>query len=64
MPMVNIGKMRMAMPQKAMLVRMSVRLAAVPVKRMLMQMMLVMRMGVRVRHRLVNVVVHVIFGDV
>ena len=45
-------------------VRMSVRLAAIPVKRMVMPVMLVMRVGVRMRHRLVNVVVHVIFGNV
>src|SRR5215471_12309728 len=44
--------------------RMSVRLATVPVKRMLMLVMLVMRMRMRVRHRLVNVLVCVIFSDV
>ncbi len=64
MTMVNVGKVSMAMPEKAMHVRMSVGLAAVPVKRMLMLMMLVMRMGMRVGYRLVNVLVHVIFGDV
>ena len=64
MPMVNIGKMRMAMPQGPMHVRMSVRLAAVPVKKMVMPVMLVMRMGMRMRQGLVNVLVHVIFGDV
>jgi len=45
-------------------VRMSVRLAAIPVKRMLMLVVLVMRMSMRMRHRLVSVLVHVIFSDV
>ena len=45
-------------------VRMSVRLAPIPVKRMLVPVMLVMRMGMRMRQGLMNVLVHVIFGDV
>ncbi len=64
MPMVNIGKMRMAMPKKTMRVRMSVRLAPVPVKKMLMLVMRVVRVSMRMRHRLMNVLVNVLFGDV
>ena len=64
MPVMNIGKMLVAVPKKTVHVRMSVRLTAVPVKRMLMLVMLVMRMGMRMRHRLVDVLVHVIFGHV
>ena len=45
-------------------VRMSVSLAAVPIKRMAMLVMLVMRVGMRMRHRFVNVLVHVVFRDV
>ena len=45
-------------------VRMSVRLLAIPAERMVMTVMLVMRMGMRMRHRFVNVLVRVIFGDV
>ena len=62
--MMDIGKMRMMMTQKPMRVRVRVRLAAIPIEFVLVPMMIVVLMGVRMRHRLVDVLVHVVFGNV
>ena len=47
MPMVNIRKMGMTMAYKAVRMRMTMRLAAVPVERVLMLVVLVVRMSMR-----------------
>ena len=62
--MMEIGKMRVMVTQKPMRVSVGMRLAAIPIEFVLMPMMIVVRMGVRMQHRLVNMLMHVVFGNV
>lgn len=64
MPMVNIRKMRVAVPKRGMMMRMRVRLGAVPGKIMRVRMMLIVYMIMRVIHRPMQVIVAVVFRQV
>ena len=59
MPMVDIRKMCMNVPEPRVLVRVCVRFRVVPCKAVHVLVMFVVRMVVRVLHRLVQVVVPV-----
>ena len=62
--MVNIRKMRMPVPQPPVLMLMAVRFAAVPIETMFVPMMLIMRVGVAMQERLVQVIMLVMFRHV
>ena len=62
--MVDIRKMRVAVGERCMMMRMAVRLAAIPDKIVCVRMMLVVYMIMRVVHRRVRVIVPVVFRQV
>lgn len=63
MPVVHIGRMRMAVLEPAMLVGVGVRLARRVFGAMSMPVMLVVHVGMRVRHGLVDMLMFVAFGE-
>lgn len=56
-PMMNVGVMRMTVPQRGMPVRMGVRLGSVPLEIVAVHVVIIMRMLVRVFQWLMRVVV-------
>ena len=64
MTVVNIRKMRVAMPLRCVVVRVCVRLRACPRKIMFVLMVFVVNVFMRVIHRLMQVIVPVVFRQV
>ncbi len=64
MPMVDVGVMRMFMRHRRMLMKMAVRLPAVPLEIVLMLVMQVMDVAVGMFHRLMRVLMGVVLGQV
>ena len=62
-PMVNVGKMRMAVAHFRMRMSMIVRLGPVPLKVMFVLMMLIVGVGVTVLQRLVPMIVNVTLSE-
>jgi hypothetical protein len=60
----HVGEMRVGVQHWRMPVRMTMRFLAIPVKRMIVLVMDVMDVFVIVRHRLVEVFMLVVFGEV
>lgn len=63
-PVMNVGVMRVAVPDRLMLVNVAVGFAAIPFKVMLMLMVFIVNMPVTMDERLVLVVVRVAFSEV
>ena len=64
MPMVDIRKMRVAVRKRCMMMKMSVRLGAIPRKVVCVRMMFVVHMIMHVIHRLVQMFMPVAFRQV
>ena len=64
MPVVDIRKMRVVMPECRVMMRMGMRFGSVTRRVMLMLMMGIMHMFVRMFHRLMDMIVLVPFGQV
>ena len=60
----RVGRVRMGMPESGVRVHMGVRLAGWVSRKVRVLVVLVMHMGVRMRHRLVDMLVRVALGDV
>src|SRR5580698_4032874 len=63
-PVMNVGEMFMVVAQPPVLVLVTVRLLAVPHKRVLVVMMLIVAMGMRMQQGLMNVLVLMMLGYV